>query len=82
MSVKGIPRISVKRVPVPSDVRLAAVELCARLGRSKSNAKRAAKILRVADSTMAELIDPGGCVQEATLAKIRIRLEELKQGAA
>ena len=81
MSVKGVPRICVKRVPVPMDVRLAVAELCERAGRHKSNPKRAAKILRVADSTIAELIDPGGAIQEATLARVRMRLEELQSGA-
>ena len=81
MSVKGIPRRSSK-VPVPMDVRLAVAELCESEGMHTRNPNRAAKVLHVADCTIAELIDPGGVVQESTLAKVRARLEELKRGAA
>lgn len=81
MSVKGIPRRS-SRVAVPKEVRLACAALCESEGMRSRNPKRAAKVLRVADCTMDELIDPGGAVQAATLAKVRARLEELKQNGA
>lgn len=81
MSVKGIPRRS-SRVAVPTDVRLACAALCERDGLGGRNPKRAAKVLQVADCTMDELIDPGGAVQAKTLAKVRARLEELKNGTA
>jgi len=82
MSVRGIPRKSRLKVAVPMDVRLAVAELCESAGMTKRNPKRAAKLLQVADCTMAELVDPGGAIQESTLAKVRTRLEELKSGAA
>jgi len=65
---------------VPADVRRAVGDLLAtapRTPKGRKGAQAAARLLGVADVTIAELLDAGGAVQQTTLDKVRAKLAEL-----
>ncbi len=77
MAKNGVPRTRRSRVWVPDDVRKAVVAIYETHEPGRGRLRHAGKVLGIAECTIAEIMAPGGAVQQQTLDRVRARLAEL-----